>query len=141
MTSKMKRKFSSLSYYAQKIYWKLMTARPSPFVVSAVLIAFSVFLLGGGIYDILEKPLVAIVLSGGRPLFYMPGSLNQQLIAESIYIMILYTVGIMGFLFAYRSTKYVYKPRQAFMLLMLGCIFIIIAYIATEMLFLARFKW
>lgn len=91
MTSKMKRKFSSLSYYAQKIYWKLMTARPSPFVVSAVLIAFSVFLLGGGIYDILEKPLVAIVLSGGRPLFYMPGSLNQQLIAESIYIMILYT--------------------------------------------------
>lgn len=141
MTSKMKRRFSSLPYYAQKIYWKIMTARPSPFLVSAVLIAFSVFLLGGGIYDILEKPLVAIVLSGGRPLFYMPGSMNQQLIAESIYIMILYTVGIAGFLFMYRSTKYVYKPRQAFMLLLLGCVFIVVAYIATEILFLARFKW
>jgi hypothetical protein len=137
----MKRKFSSFSYYAQKLYWKAMTARPSTFLVSTVLIAFSVFLLGGGIYNVLEKPLVAIVLSGGRPLFYMPGSLNQQLIAESIYIMILYTISILGFLFVYRSTKYVYKPRQAFMLLLLGSIFVIVAYIAIETLFLARFSW
>lgn len=141
MTSKMKRRFSSLSYYAQKIYWKIITAKPSPFLVSTILIAFSIFLFSGGIYDILEKPLIAIVLSGGRPLFYMPGSLNRQVIAESIIVMALYAIGIIGFLFAYRSTKYVYKPRQAFMLLMLGCIFIIVAYIATEMLFLARFKW
>jgi hypothetical protein len=137
----MKRRFSSFSYYAQKIYWKAMTARPSTFLVSTVLIAFSVFLLGGGIYNVLEKPLVAIVLSGGRPLFYMPGSLNQQLIAESIYIMILYTIGIVGFVFVYRSTKYVYKPRQAFMFLLLGTIFVIVAYIAIEFLFLARFSW
>ncbi|NIW16434.1 hypothetical protein GWM83_01875, partial [Candidatus Bathyarchaeota archaeon] len=98
----------------------------------------SIFLLGGGLYDLLEKPLVAAIAAGGRIIFYYPYGTGEQFLAESLFVMIVYALAAVGLLLAYESTKYAYRPRQAFMLLVVGFTFVFAAYICVEYLLRAR---
>lgn len=139
MTRRVKRNLASLSYILQRAYWKIMTAKPSVLVFAVVIIAASIFLLGGGVYDLLEKPFFAVIIEG-RFIGVHPYSLNEQLLAESIFVMLVYSIGAGGFLLTYQSTKYAYRPRQAFMFLLIGIIFIVVAYICVEYAFLARWR-
>ncbi len=116
-----------------------MTAKPSVLVIAFIFIGASVFLLGGGVYDILEKPFIAVFQRGGTFISFYPFALNEQLLIESISAMMFYTIGVVGFLLAYQSTKYAYRPRQAFILLLLGCVMIVVAYIFVERSLLAKF--
>jgi len=138
MARGIKRRASSLVFFMQKAYWKIVTAKPSIFITAVIVVAASIFLLGGGIYDILEKPLGVIIASGGRIIVFYPYSLNDQFLMESIVVMTTYTIGIVGFLLTYESTKYAYRPRQAFILLLMGCVLVITAYIFIERCLLAR---
>ena len=122
----------------QKTYWKIVTAKPSIFFTSVLVVAASLFLLGGGIYDLLEKPLLAIVGAGGRIITYYPYSINEQFLVESILVMVTLTIGVAGFLLTYQSTKYAYRSRQAYRLLLVGCVLIVIAYIFIERSLLSR---
>jgi len=140
MANWIKRRISSLAFFMQKAYWKIVTAKPSMFVIAVLAVAVSIFLLGGGVYDLLEKPLLAIVATGGRIVVYYPYALNEQFLVESIIIMVTYAIGVVGFILTYQSTKYVYSPRQAFILLLVGCTLIIISYIFTEQSLLARWR-
>jgi len=138
MARQLRRRFSSFAFSMQKAYWKMVTAKPSIFVTAVLVVAASLFLLGGGVYDILEKPLFAIVASGGRIITYYPYTLNEQFLVESIIVMVIYAIGVMGFLLTYQSTKYAYSSRQAYRLLLVGCVLIVIAYIFIERSLLAR---
>ena len=140
MARQIKRRISSLSFFIQKAYWKIMTAKPSIFVIATIVVAGSIFLLGGGIYDILEKPLTAIVAAGGRIIVVYPYALNEQFLVESIIVMTLYAIGVVGFFLTYQSTKYAYRPRQAFILLLVGFVLIITAYLLMENTLLARWR-
>jgi hypothetical protein len=140
MTSKIRRKFASLPYFLQKAYWKIATAKPSTLFITLLAIGFSIFLLGGGIYDILVQPMIAIVSSGGRIIFYYPYSISDQFLGESIFIMVIYMIGVTGLWLIYQSTKYAYKPRQASMMLLIGIVFVFIAYVGVELVFSTRFK-
>ena len=133
-----RRRFSSLAFSMQKAYWKMVTAKPSTFVTAVLVVAASLFLLGGGIYDLLEKPLFLIVAAGGRIVTYYPYALNEQFLVESIIVMVIYALGVVGFLLAYQSTKYAYRSRQAYRLLLVGCVLVVIAYIFIERSLLAR---
>jgi hypothetical protein len=44
----------------------------------------------------------------------------------------LYVIGFVGLLAVYQSTKYAYKPRQAYMTLIIGVALLLIAYIFLE---------
>lgn len=140
MARQIKRRVSSLSFFIQKAYWKIMTAKPSIFVIAIIVVAGSIFLLGGGIYDILEKPLTAIVAAGGRIIVIYPYALNEQFLVESIIVMTLYAIGVVGFFLTYQSTKYAYRPRQAFILLLVGFVLIITAYLLMENTLMARWR-
>jgi hypothetical protein len=135
---------SSLTRYLQKAYWKITTYRPSPWTIAFVVLAIAIFLLGGGIYDLLEQSSIPIAIfssSGGAGSFiflYPYPSLNDQFIAESILIMMLYSMGIIGLLVTYQSTKYAYKPRQAYIMLLGGLFFMLIAYALLEYIFFIR---
>jgi hypothetical protein len=133
-----RRRFSSLAFSIQKTYWKMVTAKPSIFVTAVLAVAASLFLLGGGIYDLLQKPLLAVVGAGGRIITYYPYSINEQFLVESILIMTGLAIGVVGFLLTYQSTKYAYRSRQAYRLLLVGCVMIIIAYIFVESSLLSR---
>ena len=133
-----RRIFSSLGFSMQKAYWKMVTAKPSTFATAVIVVATSIFLLGGGIYDLLEKPLLLIVAAGGRIITYYPYALNEQFLVESVIVMITYALAVGGFLVTYQSTKYAYRSRQAYRLLLVGCVLIVIAYIFIERSLLAR---
>lgn len=139
MSKWLSKRMSSLAFSLQKTYEKVVTAKPSIFVVAAAVVGLSVFLLGGGIYDILIKPIVAIVASGGRIITFYPFGLSEQFLLESIVIMIFYALGVAGFLIAYRSTKYAYNPRQAYRFLLVGAALLIVAFILVEQRLVARF--
>lgn len=139
LTSRIKRSFSSLGYFMQKTYWKIVTARPSMLVITAIVIAASIFLLAGGVYNLLEQPMM-LWWTGEKFLFYYPYSLNEQFVLESVFIMIFYALGAIGFLLTYQSTKYAYRPRQAYILLLTGALLIFSAYICVEYVFMGRFR-
>lgn len=126
MARRIKRKFSSLTYLARKTYWKIVTAKPSLLVTAFAAVGLCAFLLGGGVYDILIKP---PIMYGNS--FVYP-RIHEQVLLESLTAMIVYAMGVVGFLVTYQSTKYAYKPRQAFMLLLTGVALIFIAYLYIE---------
>jgi hypothetical protein len=131
LSRKARKSASSLSYYFQKAYWKTVTAKPSTILLAALVLSVSVFLLGGGIYDIVEQPIVAFV-SGGRIIPYYPQALNEQLLGESVASMVLYSFGIVGLILIYRSTKYAYNPREALTTLLIGLALLVIAWMLIE---------
>lgn len=117
---------SSFVFSLRRFYRKILRAKPSPVLMAFLAMAGALFLLGGGVYDILEKPIA--ILPAGRWIFFYPYSINEQVLNESIYALIFYTLAATGFLLVYHSTRYAYRPRQAFMLLMLGAVFVVISY-------------
>jgi hypothetical protein len=125
-----KKRISSLSFSLNRFYDRISTTKPSTLIVSTLAIAFAVFLFGGGLYDITVKPETAIYY-GGRFIFLYP-QLSMQFISDSMVATILYSFGIIGLIVMYQSTKYAYKPRQAYMMFIVGIILLLIAYIFLE---------
>jgi hypothetical protein len=113
-----------------RFYRALATAKPSSFVVGILAISVAVFFFGGGLYDLIVKPLPAVYYNG-RFLFLYP-QLTEQFISDSIVAMTVYALGIIGMIAVYQSTKYVYKPRQAYMMLIIGFALVFMAYIFLE---------
>jgi hypothetical protein len=113
-----------------RLYRAITTAKPSSFVVGVLAISVAVFFFGGGLYDLIMKPLPAVYY-GGRFLFLYP-QLTEQFISDSIVAMTIYALGIIGMIAVYQSTKYVYKPRQAYMMLIIGFALVFMAYIFLE---------
>ena len=132
------KQMSSIAFSLQKTYERIITAKPSLFLVGVSAVAVSFFLLSGGIYDVLIKPIVAYFASGGQMLVFYP-SLTEQFLLESIIIMVFYAIGFAGFLIAYRSTKYAYNPRQAYRFLLVGCVLLIIGYVLIENGLMSKF--
>ncbi|MEM3608868.1 MAG: hypothetical protein QXV87_00780 [Candidatus Bathyarchaeia archaeon] len=113
-----------------RLYKRISTARPSTLALSVLVVAFAVFLLGGGLYNIIMKPLPAVYY-GGRFIFLYP-QLSEQFVTDSIIATILYSLGVIGLISIYQSTKYAYKPRQAYMMFLVGITLLLIAYILLE---------
>jgi uncharacterized protein with PQ loop repeat len=130
MSRKVKKAASSASFSMNKFYQRISTAKPSTMILSIVAIGFAVFLFGGGLYDIIMKPFPAVYY-GGRFLFLYP-QLSEQFIADSAVSMTLYSLGIVGLLTMYQSTKYAYKPRQAWIMFLTGLILLFLAYAVLE---------
>ena len=131
MSRRAKRSATTLSYSMQKAYKRITTLRPSTLILSAIVMATSIFLLGGGIYNIVEQPIIAFV-SGGRIIPFYPEALNEQLLGESIASMVLYSLGVMGLLLTYQSTKYANSPREAYTMILIGLLLFIIGWVFVE---------
>lgn len=130
MSSSVKRGILSLSFSLNKLYHAITTAKPSSLVISVISVSIAVFLFGGGLYDLIMKPLPAVYY-GGRFLILYP-QLTEQFIGDSIVAMTVYALGIIGMIAVYQSSRYVYKPRQAYMLLLIGFVFVFLAYMFLE---------
>ncbi len=122
-----------------RAYSKAKAHRPPDWFISSALIIASILLLGGTLYNLLEKPLVAYFVGEyGRPILYHPGAINDQLLGESLAVMALYVMGTSGLLLLYRSTRYAHRPRQAYIMLMAGLVLLIMSYAIIEMILRAK---
>ncbi len=95
---------------------KLYETLASYSVVLVVLLV--IFILGGGVYDILKNPSALVATSTGYSSIYPYSS--EQTINESIVAMFLYACGFVGVLLVYRSTKVLYDKSKANLQIMVG---------------------
>jgi hypothetical protein len=130
MSRTMKKGITSLSYSMNKAYRRISTVKPSAVILSTLAVAFAVFMFSGGLYDIIMKPFPAVYYSG-RFIFLYP-QLSEQFISDSLIAMIMYSLGIIGLIAMYQSTKYAYKPRQAWMMFLMGITLLFLAYVLLE---------
>ena len=130
MSKKVKRSASSMSFSLSRWFRKISTAKPSSFAISLIIIAYAIFLFGGGLYTVISSPLPAFYT--GRGFIFLYPDLGQQFISDSIIAIMLYAIGFVGLLAVYQSTKYAYKPRQAYMTLVIGVTLLLLAYIFLE---------
>jgi hypothetical protein len=130
MSRKVKKQASSMSFSLSRWFRRISTAKPSTFIVSLVVIASAVFLFGGGIFTVTLKPLPSAYVNG-RFYFLYP-NVGQQFVSDTIISVMLYVMGFVGLLIIYQSTKYAYKPRQAYMMLVIGVALLFLAYVFLE---------
>jgi len=130
MSRKVRRGISSASFSMSKLYQRISKLKLSTLIISVLVMGFTVFLLGGGLYDVIQAPLPAATYQG-RILIVYPG-LSEQFLGDSAVAMMIYSVGIAGILLMYQSTRYAFKPRQAYLMLMIGLVFLFVAYVFLE---------
>jgi hypothetical protein len=131
VSKRVNKQVSSFAFSLQKAYERLLSSKPSWFIIALLAAFVSIVLLGGVSYNMIVGPAVAYFGSTGNMMvFYY--SLSDQFILESLLVMIFYGLGFAGFLVAYRSTKYAYNPRNAYRFLLVGAALLIIGIVLME---------
>jgi hypothetical protein len=130
MSSKIKKSSSSVSFSLSRWFRKISTSASSTLIITAVGISYALFIFGGGLFTLITRPLPSAYVSG-RFYFLYP-SLSSQFISDTVVSVILYALGFVGLLIIYQSTKSAYKPRQAYMMIVIGVTFLLLAYIFLE---------
>ena len=130
MSRKVKKQASSMSFSLSRWFSKISTAKPSALVMSIIVISSAVFLFGGGLYTIIIQPLPSAYYN--NRFYFLYPDLGAQFISDTVIATMLYALGFIGLLAIYQSTKYAYKPRQAYMMLVVGVTLLFLAYIFLE---------
>ena len=130
MSKTIKRRVSSFSFSVNRLYRTITTAKPSNLLIPTLAVAFAVFLFAGGLYDLIQRPVPAIFYN--NKFYFLNPYLSQQFVSDSIVAAIIYSLGVIGLIVIYQSTRYVYKPRQAYMMLIVGLALVLMAYIFLE---------
>jgi hypothetical protein len=119
-----------MSFSLSRWFRRISTAKPSSLAISIIVIAYAIFLFGGGLYTLISHPLPAYYT--GKTFIFLYPSLGDQFISDTVISVMLYVIGFVGLLAVYQSTKYAYKPRQAYMMLVIGVTLLLLAYIFLE---------
>lgn len=122
---------SSISSSLNRLFKKVTSIRPSTLIVSIIIIGYTVFLLGGGIFTVTRDGILPVTYYNDRFLFLFP-SISDQFIADTVISVMLYLMGFAGLLSIYQSTKNVNKPRQAYMLMAIGISLTLLSYVFIE---------
>lgn len=125
-----KERFSSVTFSLQKKISKFMSYHPPPYLIAVILMFITIFLLGGGVYDITVP--IRSVLPYYRGFILLYPSLHDQVLSESLAIMIIYALGAAGLILIYRSARYRRNPEQSSLLIQLGAALLIISFIIVE---------
>lgn len=99
----------------------------------SIVLVFSTFMAAGGIYNLMEKPLALLPRGGGWTFIYR-GNVHIQTLNESIVAAIVYILGISGLYMMFRSSKYAYRPRQAYILLLIGAVITLLSFYYTNVM-------
>lgn len=108
----------------------ISSLKPSNSIIVLIILTLSIFILGGGVYDIMEQPL-AVLPTPGNPGYYP--DISRQFLTESISFILFLIIGISGGYISFRSTRYAYRPREAKMFLAIGVLMLFIAVIGSEL--------
>jgi hypothetical protein len=130
MTSKIKKSSGNVSFSLSRWFRKLSTNAPSAFIVTAVGISYAIFLFGGGLFTLINHPLPSAYVNG--VFYFLYPDISSQFVADTLISVTLYALGFMGLLAIYQSTKSAYKPRQAYMLLVVGVALLLLSYVFLE---------
>ena len=130
MSNKVKKQASSMSFSLSRLFRRISTTKPSSLLITIAVMGTALFLLGGGLYDIINQPLPAVYYNS-RFYFLYP-SVSEQFLFDTVVSVTLYLVGFAGLLTLYQSSRHAYNPRQAYMTLIIGATLLLIAYLFLE---------
>lgn len=87
-------------------------------LITASIVLFTAFIVGGGIYDLLDDPPTIIRVPWGfTSVHYM---LNEQTLIESLMSMVLNVLVFAGLFLSYRGVQVIYDSKRATMMLIVG---------------------
>lgn len=130
MSSKIKKSSSDVSFSLSKWFRRISTIAPWLTVITVVGISYAIFLLSGGLYTLISHPLPSAYVNG--KFYFLYPNISDQFISDTVIAVILYALGFVGLLTIYQSTKSAYKPRQAYMMLVVGVTLLLLSYIFLE---------
>ncbi len=130
MSKKVKKQASSMSFSMSRWFSRISTAKPSSLIMTIIVVSSAVFLFGGGLYTVIIQPLPSAYYN--NRFYFLYPDLGAQFVSDTVIATTLYAMGFVGLLFIYQSTKYAYKPRQAYMMLAVGVALLFLAYIFLE---------
>jgi hypothetical protein len=113
---KIKLKTKDLSYTIKKGKIKIKLSTTTAFII---ILVFAIFIFSGGVFSALEKPIALIRSSSGWTFIYK-GNVNFQTLSENLVSAFLYLIGFLGLYLLYKSIKMAYRPREAYITLIIG---------------------
>jgi hypothetical protein len=111
--------------------------KPSTTLTIIIALAIVGFILAGGVYDLLEHPISLLPTPSGYSVL-ISGTLGQQTLNESLIAGFLYMLGLGGLYMLLRSTRFAYRPRNAYLLLMIGTFTVLIVVYYSNALMSAK---
>lgn len=130
MSGKIKKRSEDVSFSLSRWFRKTTTNAPVITVVTVLGLAYMIFLFGGGLFTLIEQPLTSYY--SGSTFYFLYPDISNQFVGDTIISVFLYAMGFVGLLAIYRSTKSAYKPRQAYMLLIVGVTLVALSYLFLE---------
>ena len=122
---KIQRAMGNLGYSMRIFRRPTARRKPSTTLLLILVLGFMGFILAGGIYDILEHPISLLPTTTGYSVL-IKGTLGQQTLNESLIAAFLYMLGLGGLYMLLRSTRFAYRPRNAYLLLILGTLTVLL---------------
>jgi hypothetical protein len=132
MTSKIKKSSSDMSFSLSRWFRRVSTTAPSAFIVTLVGLSYAIFLFGGGLFALINHPITSFYNSNTGQFFFLYPDISNQFVADTLIAVSLYGLGFVGLLAIYQSSKSAYKPRQAYMMLIIGVALLLLAYMFLE---------
>jgi len=128
MSSKKRSNRSPRGHFLKRVYTRLASYNPPRSIIAVVIVGASIFLIGGGIYDLFMNPVFMLPFGVNRRMF----GISTQTVVESIGVMMLYTLGFIGLILIYYSARYLHNERHAFILLSVGVTMLLASIIVVE---------
>lgn len=122
-----------LFYQGVRRRWGRLRLRVPQTPLILGIIVFATFIMGGGVYDILEKPYGIVPGSSGSWITIHP-YLHEQTMNESLLSIIFYLFIFSGFILSYRSSQIRYDPRRSKMMLTIGLAILVIGVLGNNYL-------
>jgi hypothetical protein len=101
------------------------------------MVIFIIFLLGGGVYDIIETPAAVLQTSSGSYTSISPYA-GEQTINESIVSMFLVGFCFVGLFLVYRSAQVLYDKSKANITLMIGLSLALVGFAGAYVLLILK---
>jgi len=130
MTTKLKKSSSNMSFSLSRWFRKISTNTPTAFLFTSVGISYVIFLFGGGLYTLINQPSPSAYVN--NQFYFLYPDISSQFISDTLISVTLYVLGFFGLLSIYLSTKSAYKPRQAYMLLVVGVTLLLLSFVFLE---------
>jgi hypothetical protein len=134
MSGKIKKTSETMSFSLSRWFRKITQNAPAATVLTIVGVSYAIFLFGGGLFDLINWQTIqpSGYNSNTGQFFFLYPDISGQFIADTIIAVTLYALGFIGLLAIYQSGRNINKPRQAYMLLVIGVTFLLLAYIFLE---------
>ncbi len=132
MASKIKKSSSDVSFSLSRWFRRLSTNAPTVTLITILGLSYAIFLFGGGLFTLINHPIPVYIGQGGSPIYFLYPDLSSQFGGDTFVSVSLYVLGFVGMLMIYQSSKSAYKPRQAYMLLIIGVAFLLMSYLLLE---------